>query len=132
VKRRLTFFLGGAAAFWLLMALPAQLLGGRQSVAYSAAAMGICLVPATLSLILASSGPPSQQMVRVLGGTGLRMVGAIGGGLALYLTVPYFARFGFWAWMLVAYSFTLGWEVVLLVVERRALVQSSTGAAPRV
>src|SRR5262249_34942064 len=74
VIRRLVLLLGGTAAFWLLVAYPARILGGPQAVVYSVTAMLVCLVPATLTLILAQgmAASPSRLLFLVLGGTGLR------------------------------------------------------------
>jgi hypothetical protein len=60
---------------------------------------------------------PQRQLLMVLGGTGLRMMSALGAGMVLYLAVPYFRDQGpmaFWGWILVFYLFTLVLEIALL------------------
>ena len=119
--RRLVLMVGGTLAFWLLLAYPAHLIGGGRAVAYSATAMALCVVPAALTLAWAQralAGSPGEQLTMVLGGTGLRMAFVLGAGLALYLTIPYYQDLGFWVGVLVFYLFTLGWEMVLLVIGR--------------
>jgi hypothetical protein len=83
--------------------------------------MGLCLVPGLITLAWtqhAAPGPPGQQIMVALSGTGLRLVLVLGAGLTLYVGVAYYQNLNFWVWLLVFYLFTLGWEVVLLVAGR--------------
>ena len=117
---------------WALLAYPAQLRWGETALVYSATAMGLCLLPTAATLLWAGWAgrqSPDQQLVMVLGGTGLRMGLVLGVGLALYSLVPYFGRQSFWVWIVVFYLLTLGVEVVLVVRDRTAL-PDSPGAAP--
>lgn len=125
--RRLLFLLGGSLAFWLLAALPFRILAddrghGNAAMVYAGVAVLLCLVPACLTLIWASNAldkPPDQQLVAILGGTGLRLFGVALAGFALSWGVPYFQAYpGFLLWLAVAYLFTLGLEMTLLLAGR--------------
>jgi hypothetical protein len=112
-------------AFWLLVGLPARLLGGGDAaLVYSGTALLLCLVPAVLTLLWADSalkGPIDQQLVFVMGSTGMRMFVVLGSAWALYASVPYYqAHAGFWVWVLVGYLFTLALDLVLLTSSRPA------------
>jgi hypothetical protein len=85
---------------------------------YSAVALSLCLVPTLVTLIWAGwalNQAPEQQLLTILGGTGLRMVLVLGIGLALYQLVPTFHRASFWIVILIFYLFILALEVVLLL-----------------
>ena len=74
--RRLLFLVGGCAAFWLLVGLPARHLGGEAAFVFLGTALLLCLVPAAVTLLwgeLALRQTPDKQMILVLGGTGVRM-----------------------------------------------------------
>jgi hypothetical protein len=104
-------------ALWAVTFLPARYFGGTPAVAYSAVALALTLVPAVVVLVLAGSldgSSPQQTTLIVFGGTGLRMVFVLGGGLLVYTQVPYFRQISFWIWLLVFYLYTLTVEVLLL------------------
>jgi hypothetical protein len=117
VIKRLGWLLTGAFVFWLLVVYPAGVLWGPQAVAYSTVALVVCLLPTSLTLVWAqrAAAQPAQQLLLVMGGTGLRMAFVLGVGLALSLSVPYFRPRAFWGWLLVFYLFTLAWEMMLLL-----------------
>jgi hypothetical protein len=123
VIRRLGFFIAAAVVFWVLLALPARHLWGDDAVVYSAVALGLCLVPTAVTLAWSTwaleRAPAEQQLLAVLGGTGIRMFVVLAAGLALYLRVEYFQHSpGFWVWVLVFYLFTLALEMTLIVSGR--------------
>jgi hypothetical protein len=124
VIRRLGSFTGVSLVFWALVALPAHHFWGMAAAVHSAVALGLCMVPATLTLAWAGWAvhrSPEQQLLMVLGGTGLRMFLVLTAGLALYLRVDYFRNNpGFWAWILVFYLFTLALEMTLVLRGRSA------------
>jgi hypothetical protein len=115
-----TFLLWAAAAY------PAWLLGGEQTLVYSAVAVALCLTPTALTLLWAewsSLQSPEQQLTMVLGGTGVRMGFVLGVGLLLYTQLPYFQQQSFWLCLLIFYLFTLALEMVLVVRSRVAVEQ---------
>jgi hypothetical protein len=124
VIKRLGLLIGGSLVFWLLVALPGRHFWGNAATVYSAVAAGLCLIPTSLTLAWAgavSERSPEQQLLRVLAGTGVRIVVVSIGALALYRLFPYFQQGqGFWMWVVVFYLFTLILETLLVVSGRRA------------
>ena len=134
--RRLFLLLVGSATFWLLVALPARMLGGgNAAVLYSGTALLLCLLPMAATLVwteYALRQSPEQQLVAVLGGTGVRMAVVLGGAWLLFASVPFYREHaGFWIWVLVCYLFTLALEIVLMLAGRASPrgVQAKTVAA---
>jgi hypothetical protein len=123
--RRLLLLVSGSLAFWVLVGIPARLLGGGDAaLVYSGTALLLCLVPAAVTLAWAGQalkGTVDQQLALVLGGTGLRMFTVLGAAWVLYEWVPYYRlSAGFWVWVLVSYLFTLALELTLLLAGRPA------------
>jgi hypothetical protein len=125
MKRLLLLALGGLA-FWVVVALPARALAdsseqAEQAVAFSGVAVLLCLVPAALTLLWAAwalKQSPEQQLVAVMGGTGVRLFVVLLAAWVLTRTAPYFREHGFWLWLAAAYCATLALEIALLLVGR--------------
>jgi hypothetical protein len=66
---------------------------------------------------------PSQQLVLVLGGTGVRLAFVLLAGVALYAAVPALQHDGFWLWLVIFYLLTLAMESKLLLAPRSAAPQ---------
>jgi hypothetical protein len=119
VIRRLALLTAGVSIFWLLLALPSRHVWGEGVVVCSAIAALVCLIPACLTLAWASwslQQTPDQQLVTVLGGTGLRMFSVVAVAWLLYKLIPYLQEQpGYWVWILVFYLFTLALEMVLVL-----------------
>jgi hypothetical protein len=119
VTRRLGWFLGAALAVWLLVVIPVRYAWGPTQAVYGSCALAICLVPAAGTLAWSLWGrrqPPTQQMIVILGGTGIRMAAVFVAAVVLSQRVDYFRREpGFWTWVLVFYLVTLGLEVTVLL-----------------
>jgi hypothetical protein len=97
------------------------------AVLFNTVALGLCVVPMAATLLwigYAHRGQKAdQQLVAVLGGTGVRMFVVLGAGLVLTYGVPLFMQhqMTFWLWVLVAYLVTLTMEIAVLVRCRAAL-----------
>jgi hypothetical protein len=120
---RLLFLLGGSAAFWLLVGLPARHLGGGDSaIVYLGTGLLLCLVPGVATLVWGERAlrqSPDKQMILVLGGTGVRMAFVLLAGWMLFLWAPYYQRqAAFLIWLLVGYLFTLALDLTLLLAGR--------------
>jgi hypothetical protein len=118
VKQRLAFLILVSLLTWAALAIPARYLWGEAALLLSAVALALCLLPTTATLAwgLAARHPtPEQQLLLVLGGTGIRMAVVLGVGLMLYLTVDFFRQTAFWLWLLVFYLLTLALEIALLL-----------------
>ena len=73
---RLLKLVGWTIVFWLLLVFPVRFLLGEPPAVYCTVAMLLCLVPTALTLSLANfvgEVSPEQQLIVILGGTGLRM-----------------------------------------------------------
>ena len=121
--RRLLFLVGGCAAFWLLVGMPARHLGGGDAaMVYLGTALILCLAPGIVTLIWgewALRQSSDKQLILVLGGTGVRMGFVLLVGWMLYLWVPYYQRQnGFLIWLLIGYLFTLVLDITLLLASR--------------
>lgn len=120
--RRLAVLIGGSLALWLLLGLPARQFWGDAALIYAGVAVGLCLVPAALTLVWsdwALRHSPEQQLTMVLGGTGVRLFVVLGGAWALYSLVPYLSQQpGYWAWVFIFYMSTLALEMALILAGR--------------
>ena len=108
---------GASAAFWLLTAWPARILGGGElAPLYIATGLILCLLPAGGTLWWARSfaSDPAQQVLIVLAATGVRIIVVLLAGLVFYLALPLYHHDSFWIWLLVAYLFILAVETTLL------------------
>ena len=131
--RTVLYFLAGALVCWLPLAGLCYLKWKPDGLMCAAVTGPICLIPTTLSLILniwSQNRSPSEQLMAVLGGMGLRMGTVLLVAVAVFLGVPHesgdglmFKRpereFAYWGSLLVFYLFTLGWETYLVSREQR-------------
>ena len=145
MTRTILYFLAGAFVCWLPLAAlcdvkwkqdrkdEARSIWRHDGLICAAATGPICLVPTTLSLVLAlwsQSRSPSEQLMAVMGGMMLRMGVVLAVGLLVFLQVPHesgeglmFKRpereYAYWGSLLVFYLFTLGWETFLVTRNKR-------------
>jgi hypothetical protein len=126
VTGRLGWLIGLSLALWVVVAVPSRWLWGDAAAVYSGVALLLCLAPTALTLVWsdwAFRQSAVQQLVVVLGGTGVRMAFVLAAAWALVTWVPYFQlQPGFWAWVLGAYLATLALETVLMVRGRSVTV----------
>lgn len=127
MRRRLITLISGTLAGWLIVLLPACLLGGNQAAVHSLTATIICLVPTTATLVWACltwGRSPEQRLLITVGGMAVRVSFVVAAGLLLFQLIPYFHQVSFWGWLAVFYLITLGLET--------ALVRSLGSASPAV
>ena len=132
--RRLLLLVGGSAAFWLLVGLPARHLGGGDTaMIYLGTALLLCLAPAIVTLIWGERAlrqSADKQLILVLGGTGVRMAFVLLAGWALFQYVRYYQQqSSFLLWLVVGYLFTLALDMIVLLLGRPQ--QESETPAPR-
>ena len=123
MSKRVLILIGGVAALWLLLALPARRLGGDDDAVLQAGlAALLCLVPATAVMVWAAwafGQSPEHQLYAVLGGGALRMGFVLGVALVLTQVVGLFKDpTAFFIWLGVFYLSTLALEIGLLVTAR--------------
>ena len=64
---------------------------------------------------------PQEQLIAVMGGTGVRMLFVLAGALVFALAIPYFqGQAAFWLWLLVVYAAALALDVALILAGRPA------------
>jgi hypothetical protein len=112
----------GTLALWVALIYPGWLLWGEKAWVQSVAALGLCLLPAlaTYLWVLKAGGSPEMRMVVALGGSGIRIMLALGGGFLLYNNLPSTFTDSFWAWMAVFYLFVLALEIYLVVTQQNS------------
>jgi hypothetical protein len=105
----------------VIASLIARNIWGGPTVAYSAIAMALCLIPTSATLCWANwaaKQPNDQQFTMLLGGTGVRLFVVLGGAFFLHQALPFLHQQempSFWMWVLVCYMFTLAVETGLSV-----------------
>jgi hypothetical protein len=133
VNKRIVILIAISLTAWLVVVYPAFVLGGEAALIHNSVALALCLAPTVATMLWAGwagQRTPEQQLVMVLGGTGVRMGVALGAGLLLSTLVPLFAQPGFWIWLLVFYLLTLTVEMVLIVkgLSRTARTQGASSS----
>ena len=115
----LLWLVGGTIVFCVLVTYPASVLWPDDPILWwNTTAAALCLVPTALTLVWARRAygqQPEQQMLAVMGGTGVRMAFVLAVGLLLFFNVKEFAYQRFWIFVIVYYLFTLALEMVLIV-----------------
>lgn len=119
---RLAILVCALVLAWGLLVVPARLLWGDSMVLLSLVALGLCLAPAAATMLwlgVVRRQAPEMFLVHALGGTGVRLAVVLGGGLALFLSLPETFSEVFWVWVLVFYMLSLVLEVTLVVQARK-------------
>jgi hypothetical protein len=81
-------------------------------------AFGLAFVPAALALawvLYSYRAAPEMRLLAALGGSGFRMLIALGGGYFLASAQPEAFGKPFWGWLVLFYLTLLGFEIALLV-----------------
>ena len=115
--QRLAFLIGGTLALWVALVYPASRLLGPEALIQSLSAMLLCLLPAVATMafaLRAFTRSSEEQLLAILGGTGLRMAVVLGFGLLGFVFVPELHANAFWIWLIVFYAATLALEMTLL------------------
>ena len=121
--RSLVFFICGALLFGALSLGIAYAVGNEETLVQGGVAFGLAFVPAALTLgwvVYSYRSTPDMQLMASLGGSGVRMAIALGGGLFLTSTQPHVFATPFWSWLVLFYLVLLGFEITLLVWRARS------------
>ena len=99
-------------------------LGDQDAFVQGGVAFALTLVPASATLawvVFSHRSAPEMRLVASLGGSGVRMVIALGGGFLLTTMQPQSFDTPFWCWLLLFYLALLGFEITLLVRQHAKL-----------
>jgi len=120
--KSLVLLIGGGLLAWAALVYPGWLLWGESALVHSAAAWFLCVVPGaiTVAWALRREQTPEMRVVAVLGGSGIRLLAALGGGLVLTESLPETFTKVFWLWVGVFYIVLLTLEVLLLVRQQKS------------
>jgi hypothetical protein len=116
--KTLVLFIVGAVLFGAVALGVGFLLTGAEALVQGGTAFALAFVPAagTLAWVLTSYRTvPDMQLLASLGGSGVRMAIALGGGLLLTTLRPETFALPFWCWLSLFYLGLLGFEMTLLV-----------------
>jgi hypothetical protein len=128
MMRQLGQLWAASVLLWLVLAIPAWLLGQEQACIDSAVAVLLCLLPMSATLWWchrAFAGSPEAQLAAVMGGSGVRLVVVLPASIGLFFAVEALQRPAFLIWVVVYYLATLALEVVLIM-----RWQNAVAAAP--
>ena len=128
---RVSILVAAAAAFWVVLGLPARAVAGDEQLLFAGVAVALSLVPGVLAMLWAGwahSQNPQMETLAVLGGTGVRMFGVLLAALALFQGTELFRKQAFLLWVAGAYVFLLAAEVVLLVRAQQPRQKTGTEA----
>jgi hypothetical protein len=115
--RQLALLVGVPVALWGLLLYPSWRMWGDEAVLQSGVALGLCLVPAivTLAGIERFAQTHEARALAALAATGIRMAVCMGGGMLLHTTWPDRFPMAFLYWLAFFYLVILGLEVSLIV-----------------
>jgi hypothetical protein len=99
-------------------------LGNQDTLVQGGVAFALTLVPAAVTLawvVFSYRSAPEMRLLASLGGSGVRLAAALGGGYFLTTTQPQSFDTPFWCWLLLFYLVLLGFEITLLVRQQPKL-----------
>jgi hypothetical protein len=118
--KKLGWLVAATLLLWAALIYPGWLLWGDGVWLISLSALALCLLPAVGTLVWADrSKDPHMRLVAILGGSGIRMAFALGGGLLLYEMLPEKFPNAFWLWVILFYMFILALETILIVKDKQ-------------
>jgi len=120
--KSLTLLFGGSLLVWAVLIYPGWLWWGELAVYEITAAWALCVLPglATTFWALRRDMAPEMRVFAVLGGSGIRLFAALGGGMVLTELLPETITKSLWLWIGVFYLVLLTLEVLLLVRQHKA------------
>jgi hypothetical protein len=122
--KKLVVFASGALLFGAAALGVGYIVWGQEALVQGGTAFALAFVPAILTfawVVLTHRSVPEMQLLASLGGSGIRMAIALGGGYLLTATQPQLFDGPFWSWLILFYLGLLGFEITLLVRQQPAL-----------
>ena len=116
--KSLVHFLGGALLFGALVLGLGYWIAGEEILLPGSVAFALAFVPAAATLAWVTfsyRAAPDMKLLASMGGSGVRMAIALGGGYFLTTYQPQYFDPTFWFWLLLFYLTLLAFEITLLV-----------------
>jgi chromate transport protein ChrA len=116
--KSLVLFLGGASLFGALALGLGYLIAGEEMLLPGSVAFALAFVPSAVTLAwitFSYQAVPDMKLLASMGGSGIRMAIALGGGYFLTTSQPQNFDTTFWYWLLLFYLTLLALEITLLV-----------------
>lgn len=123
MKSLIVFILGGLAFGGASLGIGYASFG-EETLLQGGTAFGLAFVPSMITLawvLFTYRSSPEMQLVAGLGGMGIRMAIALGGGMFLTQARPDDFREAFWYWLALFYLVLLAFEITLLVRQQPKL-----------
>ena len=132
MTRRQAAVLAAPAVMVIAVGAVVGLIAGPVHGLAAAAAVGLCVVPAFGTFWLTTyltAKYPFGGLIGMTVGVAVRLVVAVGGGMAVYFGTDAFgdARLGFWLWILSTYLATLVAETALIAGRSASAVGGASG-----
>lgn len=131
--KRLLLFIVGALLFGAVALGLGYSVWGEDSLLQGGAAFGLAFVPAagTMAWVIHSyRAVPEMRLLASLGGSGVRMMIALGGGFLLTNTYADTFQFEFYCWLALFYLVLLCFEMAVLVQQEDKLNGPSQSSMP--
>ncbi len=128
--KSLIFFVVAAVVFGAVSLGLGYWLAGDDTLVQGATAFGLAFVPSAGSIawvVYTYRSDPNMRLLASLGGSGVRMGIALGGGYFLTNTQPQWFGGEFWYWLIWFYLAFLGLEITLLVRQEAKLNETPPG-----
>ena len=116
--KSLVLFRVGASLFGAAAIGIGYAIWGENSLLQSGTAFGLAFVPAAATLAWVTfsyRSTPDLKLMAALGGSGIRMAIALGGGYFLTNSQPDAFTMAFWNWLVLFYLVLLAFEITILV-----------------
>ena len=123
--RQTTWLIATLALLWLVLALPARWVGGAAGLEGLTWAIGLCLFPGLLVLLVPKMAAAPHA---ILLSTAVRMLLVLAGVLVIRETRPELGFREFFAWLILSYMAALAIESFFLVrQQQQAAADPSSG-----
>ena len=122
--KSLLLFVLGSLAFGAVALGVGYAIWSSDALLQGGTAYGLAFVPGVLTfawVVVSYRSTPEMQLLACLGGSGVRMAIALGGGYLLTTTQPQLFDMPFWSWLILFYLGLLALEITLLVRQQPKL-----------
>ena len=116
--KKLLVFVLGSLAFGIIALSAGYAIWDADTLVQGGVAFALAFFPGVLAfawVVLSYRSAPDMQLLASLGGTGVRMAIALGGGCLLTAAQPQLFDMPFWYWLILFYLGLLAFEITLLV-----------------